>query len=381
MNRFVRLLILPALAIITLVGCDKKNDLPVYTTGSAPVLTTSATMLAPLATDSSKKVLALSWTNPGYASDSTTYKYVIEIDSAGRNFSKAYTHTVTRARVDSFTAKELNDALLGWGFAFNTAYDVEVRVIASYANNNEQLRSNTVRVKMTPYKIPPKVALPASGRLFIVGDATAGGWNNPVPVPSQELTKIDSVTWGAILDITGGKEFLILPVNGDWTNKFSVANKTVTGLSAGGDFGYNLADNFPSPAASGKYKLVINFQTGKFTMTPYTSVLPTSLFIVGDATTWGWNNPVPVATQQFTRSTNGLFELTIPLVASKEYLLLPVNGDWTNKFSVANKGIAGLSAGGDFGYNLADNFPSPAVAGNYKISVNFVSGKFTTVKL
>ncbi len=39
--------------------------------------------------------------------------------------------------------------------------------------------------------------------------------------------------------------------------------------------------------------------------------------------------------------------------------------------------IAGLDAGGDFGYDLPQNFPGPAASGNYTISVNFVTGKFS----
>ena len=56
--------------------------------------------------------------------------------------------------------------------------------------------------------------------------------------------------------------------------------------------------------------------------------------------------------------------------------MLPVNGDWSHKFSVANNSVAGLSAGGTFGYDLSDNFPGPATSGTYKISVNFVTNKF-----
>ena len=33
--------------------------------------------------------ISFDWTNPNYSVDSTTVKYIVEIDSAGRNFSKA----------------------------------------------------------------------------------------------------------------------------------------------------------------------------------------------------------------------------------------------------------------------------------------------------
>ena len=295
---------------------------------------------------------------------------------------KAVSRTIIGALGTSFTNKEMNNILLGFGFQFNVAYDVDVRLTTSYGNNNERMVANTLKIKMTPYKVPPKIALPTSSKLFLVGDASQGGWNNPVPTPTQEFARLDETTWGGVFNLIGGKQFLLLPVNGDWSNKFSVSNGLMPGLSGGGDFGFNLSDNFPSPATSGWYKIIVDFQTGKFTVTPYTSTLPTNLFIVGDATPGGWNNPVPAATQKFTRLNSGEFTLTLNnMVGGKEYLLLPVNGDWGNKYAVANNGLAGLSAGGDFGYNLAQNFPSPTLSGNYRIDVNFVTLKFTTTKL
>jgi hypothetical protein len=377
MKSFFRLFIFVAGAAFALAACNKVADLPHYEHGNAPTLTASATTIAPLPADSNNVALTLSWTSPKYATDTANYKYTIEIDTTGKNFANPYTKVVMGSKSATFTAKELNNMLLAKGYAFNVPVDMDVRMTSSYGNNNERLTSNVIKVKMTPYKVPPKVPLPTSSRLFIVGDATAGGWNNPVPVPSQELARLDETTWGGIFQLTGGKEYLLLPVNGDWGHKFSVANKTVAGLSGGGNFGYDLADNFPGPATSGLYKIIVDFQAGKFTVTPYTGVLPTNLYLVGDATAGGWNNPVPTPSQQFTRVNSSVFEITVPLTGGKEYLILPVNGDWSHKFSVANKSLAGLSSGGTFGYDLPDNFPAPATSGNYKITVNFLTNKFT----
>jgi len=60
----------------------------------------------------------------------------------------------------------------------------------------------------------------------------------------------------------GGKQYLLLPVNGKWDHKYAVADNTITGLSAGGDFGYDLSSNFPGPDAGGTYKLTVNFALG-----------------------------------------------------------------------------------------------------------------------
>jgi hypothetical protein len=231
--------------------------------------------------------------------------------------------------------------------------------------------------------VPPKVVPPTTGKLFIVGSATAGDWSNPVPVPTQELTKIDSTTYGGIFELIGGKEYLILPLNGNWDNKFSVANKSLPGLSSGGDFGFNQSDNFPGPATSGLYKIILDFQSGKFTVTPFTQQhgLPDSLYIVGDATPGEWNNPVPVPSQRFNRINSTRWELpSIALTAGKKYLFLPENGNWGMKFGASDSGAPGIKAGGIFKPEGQD-IPAPDVNGNYKISFDLINNTFAVTKL
>ena len=380
-------LLLFATLLFAFASCDKVDNLPLYGAGNASVLTASAVAVTPLPADSNNVVLTLNWTYPNHSTDSSNIKYTIQLDSVGKNFSAPFTKVVMGKLSATYIAKELNSFLLARGYVFNVAVSMQVKLISSYANNNETIASNIVAVRMTPYKVPPRVALPTTGKLFIVGAATQGGWNNPVPTPTQELARLDETTWAGVFQMNGSQQYLLLPLNGDWGNKFSVSNGALAGLSAGGDFGFNLSDNFPGPSASGWYKIIVDFQTGKFKVTPYTSTLPTNLFIVGAATPGGWNNPVPVPSQQFTRLNASQWELTLPIVASQEYLILPVNGDWGNKYSVANKSLAGLSAGGEFGYNLSDNFPGPSIAGNHKILLNFATvenfatGKFTVTKV
>jgi hypothetical protein len=86
--------------------------------------------------------------------------------------------------------------------------------------------------------------------------------NNPVPVPTQQLTRLNSSVFKISLPLTGGKQYLLLPVNGDWGHKYAVQDNTVP--AAGGAFGYDLSTNFNAPAASGTYTLTFNFVTGKY---------------------------------------------------------------------------------------------------------------------
>ena len=379
-------LILSATMLSALASCDKVDDLMVYGKGDAAVLTSSVAVIAPTAADSNNVVLTLNWTYPNHKTDSTNIKYVIEIDSAGKNFAAPLTREVMGKLSLGLIAKELNSFMLSKGYAFNVPVDMQIRLTSSYANNNEKITANIITVKMSPYKVPPRIALPTTGKLFIVGAATQGGWNNPVPAPSQELARLDETTFAGIFQMNGGEQYLLLPLNGSWDNKFSVRNSGLAGLSAGGDFGFNLSDNFPSPATSGLYKLIVNFQTGKFTVTPYSGTLPTNLYMVGGATPGGWNNPVPVPSQQFTRLNSSQWQLTIPLNTGEKYLLLPNNGSWDNKYGVVDASPAGIGNGGSIKYNDgAQDIPAPSVSGTYKILVNFanienVQAKFTAVK-
>ena len=124
----------------------------------------------------------------------------------------------------------------------------------------------------------------------------------------------------------------------------------------------------------GIYKIVVNFLTGKYTVTPV--FIPSNLYIVGDATPGGWANPVPTPSQQFTQTSPGVFQLSLSLTATKSYLFLPVNGDWTHKYGGASDGV---TADGDL---LADgdvpgsNTPAPPTTGNRTITVNFVTMKY-----
>jgi starch-binding outer membrane protein SusE/F len=381
MKKNISLLLFLAVAVMLgSMACSKMTN-AYYHQGSTPNLQSSTTTLAPATADSLKNVLAVSWTNPQYSTDSAKVLYTIQIDSSGRNFAKAMSWTVTGAMVDSFTAKQLNTLALGFGFNYNVASNLDVRVISSYANNNEQLMSNTVTISYTPYVTPPKVAPPATKKLYLVGSATADAWNNPVPV-AQQFEMVDSVDYAGVFNLSAGGQYLLLPLNGDWTNKYAVTDANVP--ATGGSFGYNGGNaayntNFNGPAAAGWYQIWVNFQTGTYTVTPYAEpTLPDSLFIVGSATADAWNNPVPEPSQVFTQINSTQFQITIPLSAAGAYLLLPKNGDWTNKFAVANGNVP--AAGGAFGYNpnsananFNTNFNGPANAGTYTITADFLN--------
>ncbi len=135
----------------------KVDALPVYALGVSPVLSSSTATVAPTIADTSNAVINFSWTNPKYSNDSSTTKYILEIDSTGKNFANEKTKTVIGVLSTSLTGRDLNAILLSFGFKLGVAQSIDVRLISSYNNNNERYMSNVVKVMVTPFADPAKL--------------------------------------------------------------------------------------------------------------------------------------------------------------------------------------------------------------------------------
>ncbi len=383
MKYFSKMLALAAGVVLGFSACDKVDDLPSYGAGTAPVLTASTSSIAPAPTDSNNVVVTFSWTFPNHATDSSNIKYVVEIDSVTKNFSNPYRKTVMGVLSAEIIAKDLNSFLVGKNYAFNVPVSMEARVISSYANNNERLISNSVALSVTPYKVPPVVAFPTGGKLWANGGALPWSWTGAPPVPESEFSRLDEERWGGIFELASDNQFLVLSQNGGtnpYDQKYAVPSNLVPTITEGGDFRFYPpgagGDNFKSPVAGGWYTMIMNFQTGKFTIASFGSnALPQELYILGDATVGGWNNSPPAA-QKFTRLNSVEHEITIALQPGKVYKFISSYGNWQPQFggTSATGGTLGANYGGG---SDPDAIPTPAVAGNYKIRVNFVTNKYT----
>lgn len=168
MKNIAKFLIAAVGVILVFSACHKEPDLPVYLTGNGCVVTGSAGTVAATLADSSKSVFTVNWTWPNYATDSANQKFIVQIDSAGRNFATPFTKTVFGVVSNSFTAKQLNDIVFGFGAVKSEPYSLDVRIISSYANNNELYKSNTVNVKVTPYIVPVTLAVNPAGPLTLL---------------------------------------------------------------------------------------------------------------------------------------------------------------------------------------------------------------------
>jgi hypothetical protein len=226
--------------------------------------------------DSTNQAIIFSWTNPNYTFSngisSLDVNYTLEIDTVGSNFTnpKLVQITIASALSTSFTVGNLNTQLFGFlTLQTGVPHNIAMRVVSFLNSASIPLYSNTLTYTITPYAIPPAVAPPPNDSLYIVGAAIAAdNWANPMPasvVPSATFTEVTPLLYTITTSLVGGAEYkLIANNNGTWTYQWSVAAQDT--YPNGGPFVFN-GNNCIAPAASGTYTIVVNFQTGVFTVT------------------------------------------------------------------------------------------------------------------
>jgi hypothetical protein len=274
-NKFI-ILFLPSLFLILLWGCKKEENKIYYEGGTPPVLTASRTGSIPLSfLTKDQEAITISWTNPDYkfttGLSSQNVSYQLELDTTGANFTNPNRKTISISNdlSLSLTQNELNDYLLNQlQLSTSMPHNIEFRV-KSTIGTSLPLYSNVLKFTATPYAIPPKVPPPSTGQLFIIGSATPGGdatgWNNPVPVPSQQFTQVSPTLYRITIQLFGGKSYLFIPENGSWGAKYGAMGANNSNNPNGDDFKPQGGDMI-SPAATGVYTIEVDFQRGKFTV-------------------------------------------------------------------------------------------------------------------
>lgn len=151
----------------------------------------------------------------------------------------------------------------------------------------------------------------------------------------------------AVEKSTGVEYVLLKDVNGTL-----VEGKNVYGFSQSIDW-----DGAANP---------ITFPVGTFADPAFT--LGSKIVIVGGATPGDWGVQ---SGQDFTKTGDGTYEITITLNGDGEYLLLPDYNQWGDKWAFGS----GTPESGTFSaQGSGNNLKAPSTTGSYKIAVDFTTG-------
>jgi hypothetical protein len=267
------------LAGLCLLSCEKEEDKVTFQGGTAPQLVLSSTSdLVLTKPKEGYAALQFQWTNPEYefsnGANTQDVIYTLEMDTEGANFSspKRVAIGFTRDLFTSFTVRDLNNTLSAMELEDYVPHDFEFRVKATLSNGSVPLYSNVVKVKVTTYL---DVVYPVPDNLYITGSATPASWQagtagETVP-PNQQFTKISSylfqidkihLTFNGTDD--GSNGFLLLPVYGSWAAKYGFTGDKHKNNGKGDSFKPEGTDF--APPATGDYKIIVNFKTGKYSV-------------------------------------------------------------------------------------------------------------------
>lgn len=273
-----------ALFSLFLFAACKKNDTKITydSSGVSPVLSANVAdndTIPLLPADSLNTALQLAWTNPDYkfsnGISSLNVNYTIQIDTVGSNFTSTNIVQISIASSalnTSLTVADLNSRL-GNILLLQTGvpHKIAVRVESFLNQASLPLYSNIFTYIVTPYAPPPKITPPIENTLFIVGDATPGGWpplSNNESV--EQFTMVSATDYQITIPLNAsdayGYKFVAIP--GQWTEQWSTSIKHDPNEKNGGPFILN-GNDCGTPSASGTYDIDVNFQTGIFTVKPH----------------------------------------------------------------------------------------------------------------
>lgn len=117
-------------------------------------------------------------------------------------------------------------------------------------------------------------------------------------------------------------------------------------------------------------------------ITTYLEVLypvPEKLYMIGAATPYGWTNDAGLEVQRLSMLNAYTFVIHNIALKPDGFLFIPLAGDWKEKYGFTGKKQENNAAGDTFQPN-GEDFQGPS-SGNYKVTVNFKTGKYALEKM
>lgn len=320
---------------------------------TVPVITapTAGSSLVLNAANPDAVVSTVTWTD--YNTYGVDVDYLIEVAKTG---STAFENagTVKNLKSLEWTNKSLNDAVLKLGLVADVESSVDVRVTATTKSTGGTINkvSELVTFKVTPYV--------AFKNLYLVGDATAAGWN---PNNNNQAIYRDPSNTNKFY-FTGNfgtSMFKLVEVLGQWQPQWGLKGGVVAN-SDGGD-----PDPF-SVSSGGYYSFEVDIVAKTYSFTPYSGPMNTysSIDLAGDLN--GWSGSTVLTQSSFDSHQWSIKDLVVSANGGAKFR---ANGSWDTNWGAGTE-FSGQGTQG--GANI------PLNAGTYDVYFNDIDGRYLFVK-
>jgi hypothetical protein len=337
-------------------SCSDLASPPVIPQTKSSILSTSPIVL--LEEDAEESIVfEVSAADFGIA---TEVSYVIQMDRPGNNFASPFelgSNTTTTVLVK---VGEINRRAISKGIVPGETGNMEFRVKAVTTRNLSDLFGAPSTIAVTTFADAEVLR-----NLFLVGNATASGWNNNSN--NHPLFRDPANT---DLYVYTGRfeqgEFKVLETLGAWQPQYGTNDGSTVAVNEGGG---------SDPAAfvvatAGIYTFTMNLETNTFSFVPYTGGAGTNFAtvgIIGAATANGWDSSTAMTKSGFD---SNIWRVSAPLTAGE--MKFRADNDWAVNWG-ANTPISGK------GTQDGPNIPVPE-AGTYTIWFNSLDGKYIFIQ-
>ena len=324
----------------------------------------------------SANVFDVSWSATAYSTTQDAVlpqpTYSLQMVFSGSSFDDAKELFNTQNLFFETIYYKLNNSLISMGMAADSTGDIDLRVVGQVSGADyTQLASEIITLTFTTFE--PPVPPPTDTKLiYLLGEATTIGWDNVNPLPMAHLgdARYARVEY---LDPAAGGFFKFISIPGFWAPQWGT---DATGTPEEGPLVYRPDENTPDPDAlpvplvAGDY--YIEADTVGLT---YTTFLTSGeLYLVGAATTVGWDN---TAGLPFTEVEDHIFEITTSLTDGG-MKFLEILGEWAPQWGSDGTGVET----GPLIYRPTEEVPDPAEvaspgSGTYTIRVDLTNMTYT----
>ncbi|MGZ3750462.1 MAG: SusE domain-containing protein [Mucilaginibacter sp.] len=361
-----------SIALLMLASC-KKND-PIIKTngGTSGALTANATTLVldkTKLTDTTK-VVKFTFTKPVYGFTAAVTN-TLQIDPAGDNWANPTSVTLgTKVLSQGYSTADFNNLLLKLNLPAGAASQVMVRVQHNIGPGSPAIYSNVINLTVTPFNLTSFLYLAGSFEGWANYKGTGGAQDSLVSVTGN------GVYVGVVNFPAGARDFLVLPVKGDWSHKYAT-NDAVNNTSS--TVAYDGPNNYFSPATPGMYLITFNTNTNTISFD-----LVNHYSLIGSAPPGNdWN------TDSDMKYVSGdqAWEVVVPMAVGE--FKVRQNHDWGNSWGIPKAGSAGDGVAATLNNTSNTNIQVTA-AGNYKVTFSIpfsvvgtspsVTATYTSVK-
>lgn len=287
MKNIKRFSVISLLTLFVLVfkSCDDDSEL--FTVSNSPTASVLADLnfsrlsLDPVNTNN--PALTLNWQPADYGIQASV-NYTIEFSSDDAFTAPAVAANVTGITSTTLSYAEVNTAAGNAGLNPFEWKPVYIRVVSSLgAQNGVKVTSNAVQVEVYPYFNY------TFNDFYLVGDATAPGWNNNNNNPALFRDPMDSNVYYYTGRFSGGGYFKVLESKGAWHPQYGTDNGTDVWNTTASNTSPE-PERFPTGGGAaiteGYYTFRLDQSTNTFTFDPYTvsTTSPASLELQGSST-------------------------------------------------------------------------------------------------